>query len=123
MGDLVARAFQRRPRDALAAVPLVNEEAGDPPVRMRRRVILVFTPVLDTGEFLRAAVLAPPLGGAVIVDDQRGMRAASPGPALLPGAVLRRVGPRHLGVVGHAPASAVNAVVALGELVERRPCG
>ena len=64
LGDLVERAFQRRPRDALTAVFLIDEEAGDPPVRGRRCVLVVFTPVLDTGEFGRAAVLAPPLCGA-----------------------------------------------------------
>src|SRR4051812_2049942 len=35
VGDLVESAFQRRPRDAMAAMPLVDVEAGDPPVRAR----------------------------------------------------------------------------------------
>ena len=38
MGELVESAFQRRPCDALAAMLLVDVEAGDPPVRTRRRV-------------------------------------------------------------------------------------
>jgi hypothetical protein len=46
-GDLAECAFQRRPRDALAAMLLVDVEAGDPPVRPRRRVLVVFAPVLD----------------------------------------------------------------------------
>jgi hypothetical protein len=32
MGDLVERAFQRRPCNALAAMLLVDEEAGDQPM-------------------------------------------------------------------------------------------
>jgi hypothetical protein len=36
-GDLVERACQRRPCDALAAVLLVHVEAGDPPVRPAAR--------------------------------------------------------------------------------------
>lgn len=72
--------------------------------------------VLDARKLCGAAVLAPALRGAVLVDDQRGVGAARADPALLPGTVLRRVRPGHLGVAGHAPASAVNPVVALGEL-------
>ena len=53
MGDLVERAFQRRPCDALAAMLLVDVEAGDPPVRPRWRVLVVLALVLDA----RAAVL------------------------------------------------------------------
>src|SRR6266568_2116675 len=123
LSDLVERAFQRRPRDALTAVFLIDEEAGDPPVRGRRCVLVVFTPVLDTGEFLRAAVLAPPLCDAVLVEDQRGMRAAFADPALLAGTVARRVRPGVPGVVAHAPAAAKDPVVAFGEFGERGPRG
>jgi len=41
MGDLVERALQRRPCDALAAMSLADVDTGDPPVRTRRRVLLV----------------------------------------------------------------------------------
>ena len=82
-GDLVERALQAGPGDALTAMPLVDVEAGDPPIRSRWRVLVVFAPVLDARELLRAAVLAPALGGAVLVDDQRGMSAAGADPILL----------------------------------------
>src|SRR5581483_7508115 len=59
--DLVERALERRPRDALTPVVLVDVDAGDAPVRERRGVLFVLAPVLDAGEFFRAAVLAPAL--------------------------------------------------------------
>jgi hypothetical protein len=71
MSDLVERAFQRRPCDALAAMFLVDVEAGDPPPRTRRLVLLVVALVLNAREFLGAAVLAPSLCGAVVVEDER----------------------------------------------------
>ena len=64
-GDLVERALQARPGDALTAMSLVDEDAGDPPIRQRWRVLVVLAPVLDARELLRATVLAPALGGAV----------------------------------------------------------
>jgi hypothetical protein len=70
IGDLVERALQRRPRDALTAVPLVDEEAGDPPVRRRRTVLVVLALVLDARKLGGAAVLAPALCGSVLADDQ-----------------------------------------------------
>jgi hypothetical protein len=83
MGDLVERAFQRRPCDALAAMFLIDVEAGDPPVGTGRRILLVLALVLDGREFRRAAVLAPPLCGAVLVEDERGVSATCPDPVLL----------------------------------------
>src|ERR1700680_3682698 len=123
MGDLVERAFQRRPRDPLTAVLPVNEEAGDPPVWRSRGGLVVLAPVLDARKFPGAAVLAPALHGAVLVDDERGMRAAFSDPALLSCTIVRRVRPGILGVIAHAPAAAENPVVALDELGERGPCG
>src|SRR6266851_5493768 len=70
LGDLVERAFQRRPCDALATKFPVDVEAGDPPVRPRRRVLVVLALVLDARQFLGAAVLAPSLCGAVLVEDE-----------------------------------------------------
>ena len=43
-GDLVQRPFERGPRDALPAVPLVDVEAPDPPVRPRWWILLVRPP-------------------------------------------------------------------------------
>ena len=76
MGDLVERAVQRRPRDALTAVLLVHEEAGDPPARSWRRLLVVLASVLDARKFFGTAVLAPALREAVLVQDEGGMRAA-----------------------------------------------
>src|SRR5215475_5698138 len=122
LGDLVEGAFQRRPGDALAAMLLVYVEAGDPPVRPRRRVFVVFAPVLDIRQFRGAAVLAPPLCDAVVVEDQRRMRAAVPDPGLLGRAI---VGPplAALEVITDAPAPSEDAVVAFDKLGEGIPRG
>src|SRR5262249_60856725 len=106
---------------SLAAGPLGGADALDPPGRARRRVLVVFAPVLDTGELLRTAVLAPPLRGAALVEYQRGVRAAVADPALLPGPVTRRVRVGQLAVEAHAPAAAEAPVVALGQLREGIP--
>ena len=82
LGHVVERAFQRRPCDAVAAMFGIDVQAGDAPVRMRGRVLVVLAFVLDAREFLGAAVLAPPLCGAVLVEDERGVSAPCPGPAL-----------------------------------------
>src|SRR5262245_20768029 len=71
LGDLPECDFQCSPGDALAAMSLVDVEACDPPVRPDVRVFVVLAPVFDIREFLGAAVLAPPLRGAIVVEDQR----------------------------------------------------
>src|SRR5215469_15070092 len=121
--DLIERAFQRRPRDALTAVLLVHEEAGDPPVWRRRSGLVILAPVLDARKFFGTTVLAPALRGAILVEDERGMRAAFLDPAFLCGTIVRRACPGRLGVVAHAPAAAEDPVVALDEFGERGPCG
>src|ERR1700733_11390287 len=120
LGDLVERTFQRGPRDALAAVFLVDKETGDPPVRRRRRVLLVLAPVLDARQFLGTAVLAPALRGPVGVDDERGVSAVRADPVLFPGPVPRRVA-GIVGVIAHAPAAAEYPVVALDKIGEHGP--
>ena len=119
-GDLVERAFERRPRDALTPVLLVDVDAGDPPVWRWRGVLVVLALVLDAGKFFGAAVLAPALCGAIRVDDERGVGPAS-ADAILFGRAMADPHPLHraLEVVAHAPA-AENPVVALGKL---GPCG
>ncbi|MDQ3431324.1 MAG: hypothetical protein M3467_03730, partial [Actinomycetota bacterium] len=67
IGNQVERALQSRACDALAAMPFVDVDAGDPPVRTWRRVLGVLALVLDPREFLGTAVLAP--------DDECGVRA------------------------------------------------
>ena len=74
-GDLAECALQPGPCDSVAAMALVDENAGDPPARRRRWVLRVLTVVLEP-ELLRAAVLAPALREVILVEDQRGMRAA-----------------------------------------------
>src|SRR5262249_5908643 len=122
LGDMGQCAFQRRPGDALAAMLLVDVEAGDPPVRPRRRVFVVFAPVLDVREFLGAAVLAPPLCSAVVVEDEGRVRATPSDPGFLCRAI---VGPPLAGlqVKTDAPASPEDAVIAFDELGEGIPRG
>ncbi len=40
-GDLIERSLQACPGDALTAMPLVDEDAGYPPIRQRWRVLVV----------------------------------------------------------------------------------
>src|SRR5262249_11423577 len=104
-------------------MPLVDEDAGDPPLGQRWRILVVLALVLDARKLLRTAVLAPALGGAVLVEDQRGWGAPG-GAALSLGGAVVAPPRRALGVVADAPAAAVHAIVALDELGEgfpRRP--
>ena len=120
-GDLVERPLQACPGDALTAMPLVDEDAGDSPIRQRWRVLVVLALVLDARELLRAPVLAPALGGAVLVDDERGMSAPR-ADAILLGLAIVDSPLCALGVIADAPAATVDPVVALDELGERVPC-
>jgi len=120
LGDLVESAFERRPRDALAAMFLIDIEASDPPVRTWRRLLLVLAPVFDAREFLGAAVLAPPLCSAVLAEDKRGVGATCPDPVLLDRALADPL-LAALGVVTDAPAPAEDPVVALDKLREGSP--
>src|SRR5215468_10837190 len=74
LGDLVKSSAQRRAGDALTAMLSVDPEAGNPPVRTRRHIFGVLAPVLDVGQFLRAAVLTPSLRGAILVEHKRRVR-------------------------------------------------
>src|SRR5215510_332091 len=98
---------------------LVHPEAGDPPVRTRRRVLGVLSPMLDVGQLLRAAVLAPSLRGALLIQDQRGVCPAGPDSILLDFPVVEPL--LTLRVVTDAPASSEDPVVALDELGECIP--
>src|SRR5215471_9594008 len=123
-GDLLERAAEGSPRDALPAMLFVNVEAGDPPVRQRWRVLFVFAPVLDGRKFFGAAVLAPSLSDPVVVEDQRRVRPALANLGLLGGAIPRVTGAVHLKafrVKAHAPAAAEDAIIALDYLRERVP--
>jgi hypothetical protein len=122
VSDLVECAFQRRPGDALAAMLLVDVEAGDPPVGRRRRVLLVLAHVLDAREFLWTAVLTPALCGAVLVEDERGVSATGPDPVLFDRPITDPL-LAALRVVTDAPATAEYPVVALDKLRESIPSG
>ncbi len=97
LGDLVERAFQRRACDAVAAMFGTDVEARDAPVRMRGRVLVVLALALDAREFLGAAVLAPALCGAVLVEDERGVSATCPDSVLLNRAMADSPSARALG--------------------------
>ena len=99
----------------------VDEDAGDPPARTRRRVLQVLTLVLEP-EFLRTAVLAPALCEVVLVEDECGMSAARPDQLLLQSAGIADAA-LVLGVMGDAPAPSVDPVVALDQLRKGVPRG
>ena len=120
-GNLGERALQPGPRDSAATMALVDEDAGDPPARTRRRVLRVLTVVLEP-EFLGTAVLAPALCDVILVEDQRGMRATRPDQLLLQRAGIADAA-FVLGVMGDAPAPSVDPVVALDQLGKGVPRG
>jgi hypothetical protein len=120
MGDLVERPFQCRPCDALPAMLRVDVEAGDPPVRPRRRVLLVLAPVLDARKLLCVAVLAPPLRSAALIEDERRVRTTCPDPVLLDDAMADPL-LAAFRVITDAPAPAEDPVVALDQLREGIP--
>jgi hypothetical protein len=57
--NLFESAFQRRAGDPLAAIALAGKEAGDPPVGKRRIGRNVGALVVDKGNLLGRAELAP----------------------------------------------------------------
>src|SRR5262249_40738701 len=120
-GDLLERALEPGSCDPLAAMPLVDEYAGDPPARRRRWVLAVLTAVPEL-ELVRAAVLAPALCEPLLIENQRRLGGAGPHELLLECAgiadpsLVRRV-------KCDAPAASVDPVVAFDQLRERVPCG
>src|SRR5262245_46767433 len=120
-GDLVERPLQACPGDALPAMPLVDEDACDPPDRQGRGSLVVLTLVIDTRKLVRAPVLAPALCGALVVDDERGMSATGADALFLDLPVVDSSLPA-LRVVADAPAATVDPVIALDELGEGVPC-
>lgn len=51
-GDLIEGTFKTCPGDAQTTMTLVDEDAGDPPIRSRRRVLVVLAFVLTLLAFL-----------------------------------------------------------------------
>src|SRR4051794_31484184 len=118
--DLRQRSLESRPRDPLAAMPLVDVEAGDPPVGQRRRILVVLAAVLDTGQLRRTAVLAPALGQSLLVEHECGVRPIG-ADALLLDRAATAAHPIPLGVEPDAPTAAEHTVVALDQLSKGIP--
>lgn len=69
LGDLSERTAEGCPGDTFAAVSAIDEDAVDPPVGQRGRVLVVGSPVFD-GQLLGVAVLGPALGDAGGVENE-----------------------------------------------------
>ena len=121
-GDLLQCSFQGTRGHPSPAVCLVDEEAGDPPIRSLAGLLEVGALVLDARKLVGGSELTPADAVRVLVDE-RGVGAALANSALLGGSVpFRR--PRAIGalrVEGDAPAAAPDAVVLLDEPGEVRP--
>jgi hypothetical protein len=100
-GDEVEGAAEGDGGDALAAVALVNEEAGETVVGKPGKPLLVLLSVVDVRQFLGGAVLAPG-DGAVAVENEGGVVGAPLDAPLLEGAVAVG-GVALLGVDGDEP--------------------
>ena len=99
---------------------LVDEDARDPPAGTGRGSFAY--PMVLEPELLRTAELAPALREVVLVEDQRGMRAACPDELLLQRAGIADAA-LVFGVKGDAPAPTVDPVVAFDQLRESVPRG
>src|SRR5215469_3756341 len=119
--DLAESALKPGSCYALAAMPLVDEDAGDPPAGRRRWLLAVLTAVPEI-KLVPAAVLAPALREPVIVEHQRRMRVPRTYELLLQRPGITDPGLIR-GVKGYAPAASVDPVVALDQLRERVPGG
>ena len=80
-------------RDALAAVPLPDEVARDPPVGQVGETLLVLLAALDPRQLARGPELAP-AEAVVAVEDERGVRRPGPDALELALAVASGVVPR-----------------------------
>lgn len=118
--DLLQSALQRHTRDSLAAMLSIHEDARNTPVRERRRVLVVFTPMFDIRQFLSITPLAPALSRAVLINYQSVVSATGSDPLLLDRPVADAL-LAAFGMVANAPTSSVDAVVALHQLGELGP--
>ncbi len=111
--------------DALSAIGLVGEEAGDAPVWQSLQAFLVSALVMDGGQLLGRTELAPADAG-LAVEDQGRVGFVFADPLLLLGAELlgaELAAPGSIVVERHAPAAAPDSVVALHQSRKGRPCG
>ena len=104
----------------MTSVLPVDVEAGDPPVRNWRGVLVVFALVLDVRKFFWAAVLAPSLSGAVLIKNERSVGASGAYAVFLDGAMADPFLPA-LGVIADTPAAPKDAVVTFHQLGEGVP--
>jgi hypothetical protein len=109
---------------APAPVPLADVATRDPPVRRRRLTLLVRRTVLDQGQLVRSAELAP--ADAVLpVEHKCRVRCSRPHAVMLPFVVELplRFPVTAFGVEGHAPAAAKDPIVALHQRGKGTPRG
>ena len=119
-GDLSEHGRHRGPRDALPAVLAAGEDAADPPLRQGREVRLVGRGVLDAGELVGGAELAPADRVAAVV-HQHLVHGAPVGVRPLGNPVVLGGPGQALGVEADAPAPAPHAVVAPRRVPRSRP--
>lgn len=111
-------------RDPLAAIGLVDEKTGNPPIREGRKPFAIRTQVLDARKLVRRPELTPTdAGRAVKHEGSMGMTFLNS--TFLLGSILLRTrcafhAPR---VKSHAPAATPHAVVSFDQPSELRPCG
>ena len=75
--DRGERALERGTGDAPSPMALVDEDAGDPPPRLRGRIVRIRAGVLQA-QTLGASVLAPTLGVPIGVEHEGGTGATRP---------------------------------------------
>ncbi len=121
-GDKVQCAFQRRASDALVSMFLVHEDARDAPHRQGRCVLVIFTLVLEVGQLLGAAVLAPPLCFSIVVENQCSVSPSGLHPVFFDVAIVQ-IPLATLGVVANAPAASVDPIISFNEFSECTPRG
>ena len=119
--DRVEHAGHRDARDAGAAVALAGEDAPDAPARQLHELLGVGRRVLDVGQLVGGAVLAPPDALVAGVDQDLVDRPVAY-VRVLRRLVAARCSPAQaLDMEAHAPAAAPHAVVGLDEPSEVVP--
>jgi len=123
-GDFLHGTVKSNARDPLAAIGLVDEKTGNPPIREGRKPFAIRTQVLDARKLVRRPELTPTdAGRAVKHEGSMGMTFLNS--TFLLGSILLRTrcafhAPR---VKSHAPAATPYAVVSFDQPSELRPCG
>lgn len=119
LGDLLDRSLQRQSGYSLPPVPPVDEDARDTPPSGRGWILGVLAKVLEI-QTVRGSVLAPALGRAVDVEDEGRLGSSAVNQLFLQRSRIADA-TFVFDVVRGAPASPVDAVVALDQFDERAP--